>query len=136
MVGTLLGDVVAVQVRGTDYVIVGLILLLAAVALTDVLVLGMRERAVELVTLRVLGWSDRQLARLVLTEGLGIGLLGAGLGAVTGAGIGLALGAPATALLTAAALSAVIGIAVAALASLGPALAVSHLPIGVASAEA
>lgn len=136
VVGTVLGDVVSVQVRGTDYVIVALILLLAAVALTDVLVLGMRERAVELVTLRVLGWSDRQLARLILTEGLGIGLLSAGLGAITGAVIGLILGAPITALLTAAALSAAIGVAAAAVASLGPALAISRLPIGVASAEA
>lgn len=136
VVGTLLGNVIAVQVRGTDYIIVALILLLAAVALTDVLVLGMRERAVELVTLRVVGWSDGQLARLVLTEGLVIGVTGAGLGAVTGAALGLLLGAPTSTLLAAAALSAAAGLAVAALASLGPALTVSRLPIGVASAEA
>lgn len=136
VVGTLLGNVVAFRVRSTDYLTVALILLLAAVALADVLVLGMRERAVELVTLRVLGWSGRQLARLVLTEGLAIGLLGAGLGTLTGILIGIGLGAPAVPLLVAATLAVVIGFAATALASLGPALAVSRLPIGVASAEA
>lgn len=115
--GTLLGNVVAVQVRAVDYVTTGLVLLLAAAAIADVLVLSMRERAVELVTLRVTGWSDAQLTRLVPTEGLGIGLLGSLLGAAAGIGIGA-------------------GFALTAVASLLPALAVARLPVGVASAEA
>jgi len=134
--GTLLGNVVAVQVRAVDYVTTSLVLLLAAAAVTDVLVLSMRERAVELVTLRVTGWSDGQLARLVLSEGLGIGLLGSLLGATVGIGIGVAIGASPGAVLTAAGIAAGAGLALTAVASLLPALTVARLPVGVASAEA
>ncbi len=56
--GSLLGNVVAVQVRPVDYATTGLVLLRAAAAIADVLVLSMRERAVELVTPRVTGWSE------------------------------------------------------------------------------
>ncbi|MGI8694656.1 MAG: FtsX-like permease family protein [Geodermatophilaceae bacterium] len=134
--GTLLGNVVAVQVRAVDYVTTGLVLVLAAAAIADVLVLSMRERAVELVTLRVTGWSDRQLARLVLTEGLGIGLLGSALGAAVGVGVGVAIGAGAGAVATAAVIAGGVGLGLTALASVVPAVAVSRLPVGVASAEA
>lgn len=134
--GSLLGNVVAVQVRPVDYVTTGLVLVLAAAAIADVLVLSMRERAVELVTLRVTGWSDGQLARLVLTEGLGIGLIGSALGAAVGVGIGLAIGAGPGAVLTTAAIAGGTGLALTAVASLLPALTVARLPVGVASAEA
>lgn len=134
--GTLLGNFVAVQVRTVDYVTIGLVLLLATAAIADVLVLSMRERAVELVTLRVTGWSDGQLARLVLAEGLGIGLLGSVLGAAAGIGLGMAIGGDWVAVFTAAALAAGTGLLLTAVASALPALAVARLPVGVASAEA
>ena len=134
--GTLLGNYVAVQVRPVDYVTTGLVLLLAAAAVADLLVLAMRERAVELITLKITGWSDSQLTRLVLSEGLGIGLLGSVLGAAAGAAAGLGIGGDARSVLTAAALAAVVGVALTAIASVPAALAVARLPVGVASAEA
>jgi putative ABC transport system permease protein len=52
-----------------------------------VLFLNIRERAPELATIRSLGWRESALARLVITEGAAIGLLGS----LTGAGLGLAM---------------------------------------------
>ena len=73
LVGTLLGDAVAVQVRGTDYVAVIATVLLGVAAVADVLFLNLRERAGELATLEAGGWDDRALGRLVAFEGLWIG---------------------------------------------------------------
>jgi hypothetical protein len=86
LVGTLLGDAVAVEVRGTDYVAVIATILLGVGAVADVLFLGLRERAPELATLEASGWDDRALGRLVTLEGLWIGAPGA----LAGAGLGLA----------------------------------------------
>ena len=84
LVGTLLGDAVAVQVRGTDYVAVVTTILLGVAAVADVLFLGLRERAGELATLEAGGWDDRALGRLVAFEGLWIGAAGAVAGAAAG----------------------------------------------------
>src|SRR5262249_22841820 len=86
--GTLLGDAVAVQVRGVDLIAVAFTGLLGVVAVADVLYLNVRERAVEYATLQATGWSAAALGRLVGYEALGLGLLGCMLGA--GAAIGLA----------------------------------------------
>ena len=51
LVGTLLGDAVAVQARSTDYVAVIATVLLGAAAVADVLFLNVRERATEFATL-------------------------------------------------------------------------------------
>ena len=94
LVGTLLGDAVAVQVRGTDYVAVITTVLLGVAAVADVLFLNLRERAEELTTLEAGGWDDRALGRLVAFEGLWIGALGAVAGAAAGlAGAALFAGA-------------------------------------------
>ena len=53
----------------------------------NVLFLNISERAPEVATIRSLGWRESALARLVITEGAAIGLLGS----LTGAGLGLAL---------------------------------------------
>lgn len=136
VVGTLLGDVIALRVRTADYVSVGLILGLAAFALADLMVLVMRERAVELVTLRVSGWSDASLIQLAATEAVTLGLIGSLLGAATGVAAGAFLGASGQPVLTAAGLSALLGIGITVLAAVAPAVVVARLPIGVASAEA
>jgi hypothetical protein len=86
VVGSLLGDAIAVQVRGVDYVAIAATVLLGVLGVADVLFLNIRERAPELATLRSLGWRESALARLVISEGVVIGLLGS----LAGAGLGLA----------------------------------------------
>jgi putative ABC transport system permease protein len=84
VVGTLLGNAVAVQVRGVDYVAVTATIALGVLAVADVVFLNIRERAPELATIRALGWREATLSRLVITEGAIIGLAGSLLGAVLG----------------------------------------------------
>ena len=86
LVGSLLGDAVAVQVRGVDYVAVIATVALGVLAVVDVIYLSIRERATELATIRAFGWRESELSRLVVTEGTIIGLAGS----LAGAAIGLA----------------------------------------------
>jgi putative ABC transport system permease protein len=58
IVGSLLGNAVAVQVRGVDYVAVAATIALGVMAVADVLFLNIRERAAELATIRALGWPE------------------------------------------------------------------------------
>ncbi len=129
VVGSLLGNAVAVQVRGVDYVAGIAMVALGVLALADVVVLNIRERAAELATLRALGWPESALGRLVITEGVIIGMVGALAGAV----LGLAAAAEFAGQLSArlylvAAIAIVAGALVAALAALVPARALRHLP--------
>jgi putative ABC transport system permease protein len=89
IVGSLLGNAVAVQVRGVDYIAVAASVALGVLAVADMLFLNIRERAAELATLRALGWPETALTRLVVTEGAAIGLAGS----LTGAALGLAAAA-------------------------------------------
>jgi ABC-type antimicrobial peptide transport system permease subunit len=122
LVGTLLGDAVAVDVRGSDYVAVAATVALGLAAVTDVLFLNLRERSAEMATLSATGWNDGALGRLLTFEGLWIGALGA----LSGAGVGLGAAAlfagalPVGLLLTALAAAAT-GTLLAALAGLVPA---------------
>jgi ABC-type antimicrobial peptide transport system permease subunit len=84
IVGSLLGNVVAVQVRGADYVAVTATVALGVLAVVDVLFLNIRERAAELAAIRTFGWPESALGRLVVTEGAVIGLAGSLVGAVAG----------------------------------------------------
>lgn len=85
VVGSLLGNAVALQVRGVDYVAGIAMVALGMLAVADVVVLNIRERAAELATMRALGWPESALGRLVITEGVIIGMTGA----LAGAGLGL-----------------------------------------------
>jgi putative ABC transport system permease protein len=85
VVGSLLGDAVSLQARRVDYLAVLTTLVLAAIAVADVGYLNMRERRDDLALLRAVGWTDGRLGRLIITEGLLIGLGGS----VAGAGLGL-----------------------------------------------
>ena len=86
VVGTLLGDVVTVQVRGVDYIAVTATVILGVLAVADALLISITERAPELATLRAFGWPERTLRRLVITEGALTGIVGS----VSGAALGLA----------------------------------------------
>ncbi|GII01189.1 FtsX-like permease family protein [Planobispora takensis] len=130
VVGSLLGDAIVVQARPADYAAVAVMFALAALAVADVLYLGMRERDTELAALRGSGWPGGALARLIVLEGTGIGLLGALAGAAGGAAAAFALtGGLPVAVITGALAAAGVAVALAALASAAPALLVQRLPL-------
>ncbi|MGQ4401812.1 FtsX-like permease family protein [Streptomyces hayashii] len=90
--GSLLGSAVVAQARNADYLSVALSLLLGAAGAIDVLVISQRERAADLAVLRATGWTNRELAKLTLYEGIGLALLGCLSGAVAGLAGVLTLG--------------------------------------------
>jgi putative ABC transport system permease protein len=129
VVGSLLGDAVAVQVRGVDYVATFATVALGVLAVADVVFLNIRERGAELATIRALGWPESALSRLVVTEGAIIGLSGA----VLGAALGLAATSKFTGQLPAAlflvtGIAVVTGAAITAFSALLPAQALRRLP--------
>jgi putative ABC transport system permease protein len=121
LVGTLLGRAITVQIRGVDLAAAGLTIALAAISVADVLFLNIRERAPELVTLRTLGWSDREVATVVALEGVALGAAGSIAGAVAGLTLSaLLLGVAVGPLAAAAGIAIGAGTAAASLASLLP----------------
>jgi putative ABC transport system permease protein len=86
IIGTLLGSVVTVQVRGVDYIATAATVALGVLAVADALLISITERAAELATIRAFGWPEAALRRLVITEGALIGIAGS----VAGAALGLA----------------------------------------------
>nr|MBA2295519.1 ABC transporter permease [Actinomycetota bacterium] len=135
LVGSVLGEAITLQVRGLDFVSVGLVIALAGLSLADVLYLNLRERAAELATLRTLGWHERHLAAVVALEALTLGTTGSVAGALGGVGTGLTLGVPAGPLSLAAAIAAAGGVGVALLASLVPLARLGTLTPSVALAD-
>ena len=136
VVGSLLGNAVAVQVRGVDYVAVTATIALGVLAVADVVFLNIRERAPELATIRALGWREATLSRLVITEGAIIGLAGSLIGAALGlvAAAQFAGQLPGTLFVIAAAAVAG-GLFVTATAALLPAQALRRLPAASLLAE-
>ncbi|HTZ92277.1 MAG TPA: FtsX-like permease family protein [Streptosporangiaceae bacterium] len=129
VVGSLLGDAVAVQVRSVDYVAVIATVGLGVLAVADVLYLNIRERAAELAAVRALGWPESALSRLVITEGTIIGLAGSLAGAAVGLAAAASFAGQLPAALYAIAAAAVIaGTLVTAAAALLPASALRRLP--------
>jgi putative ABC transport system permease protein len=129
LVGSLLGNAVAVQVRGVDYVAVVATVALGVLAVADVIFLGIRERATELAVIRAFGWREATLSRLVVTEGAIIGLAGS----LAGAAIGLGAAADFAgqlpgSLYLVAAVAVAAGSAITAAAALVPAQALRRLP--------
>jgi hypothetical protein len=136
VVGSLLGDAVAVQIRGVDYVAVIATVLLGLLAVADVVFLNIRERAAELATIRSFGWPERTLDRMIVTEGAVIGAFGA----LAGAAAGLAAAAAFTGGLTvrlvvAAVFAAAVGVLLTAVAAIPPAQLLRHLPAAQLLAE-
>ena len=62
VVGSMLDNAVAVQVRGVDYVAVAATVALGVLAVADMMFLNIRERAAELATIRSFGWRESALA--------------------------------------------------------------------------
>jgi putative ABC transport system permease protein len=130
IVGSLLGDAVAIQVRAVDYVAVIATVVLGVLAVADTIFLNITERVAELAVIRAFGWPESALSRLIITEGAIIGLAGS----LTGAALGLAAAAefagqlPIPLILTAAA-AAVAGVIVTAAAALLPARALRRTPV-------
>lgn len=135
-IGTLLGNVVALQVHGQDVAAVVMVLVLSALGVGDVLFLSVQERSGELATLSATGWRSRSLTRLVLTEAAGVGLAGS----VVGGGAGLVItglisgGVPAATILGALA-AAGVGLLVAAGACALPVRVLHHLPVATLLSE-
>jgi putative ABC transport system permease protein len=136
VVGTLLGNVATVQVRGVDYVAVAATVVLGVLAVADALFISITERAPELATLRAFGWPERALRRLVITEGSLAGMAGSVAGAALGlAGAAVFTGQLPPLLLAAAATAAAIGVLVTCAAALLPAQLLSRLPTAQLLAE-
>ena len=74
----------SLRARQVDVVSVAATVVLALVCVADVLYLGVRDRAAELALLRAIGWTEADLARLVLVEGAWISAIGSLLGATVG----------------------------------------------------
>ncbi|MGI8612353.1 MAG: FtsX-like permease family protein, partial [Nocardioidaceae bacterium] len=126
--GTLLGDVVAVQVRGVDYLAAALTITLGAFAVADIAYLNINERTAEIGTFRASGWAEHHIRQLFGTEALLTATLGATLGAATGTtAVAIAFTIPWTTSLLAAATAATTGILAATLALTIPLAQLSHL---------
>ncbi|OLF05323.1 hypothetical protein BLA60_36445 [Actinophytocola xinjiangensis] len=136
VVGSLLGDAVALRVRTVDVVAAGTTVCLGVLMVADVLHLNVRERAAELAVLVATGWSDRALLRLVGYEGLAIGVLGAGLGCGLGLlGVGVFTGELRAGMVALTAAVAAAAVAVAGLAAVVAALVPRRLPLSTVLAE-
>jgi len=136
LVGSLLGNAVAVQVRGVDYIAVSATVTLGVLAVADVVFLNIRERAPELATIRAFGWPEAALSRLVITEATIIGLTGS----LAGAALGLAVAATfagqlPVALYLIAAAAVTVGVLVTTGSALLPARALRRLPVAHLLAE-
>jgi putative ABC transport system permease protein len=134
--GTLLGNLLAVQVREVDFASALLAIGLGGLSVADVLFLNFRERQAELVTLATTGWRGRDLARLGMLEGIGMGVLGSLGGVALGLGAATLLGQTALAgLALAGAVAGLVGIVVVAGLSLVPLQALRALSAPTALAE-
>jgi putative ABC transport system permease protein len=128
LVGTVLGNAISVHAHGADFAALAIVVALAVFAIADVLYLNLRERAAEFASLRAVGWADSHLARVVLFEAVGLGLLGTISGAIVGVLIGaLVLSVPVASLAVAAAIAIADGLACVLLASLVPLSQVNRL---------
>ena len=77
------------QVRGADYLAVGITITLAALSVADVLYMNLRERAPEFASLRTVGWSDRHLIVVVALEAVMVSATGSLIGVAVGVGISM-----------------------------------------------
>ncbi len=96
--GTLLGRYILLHIEGYHVAMAVVALLVAAVAAADSALLGIMQRRAQLGLLSAVGWAPGHVSRLVLTEGLLLGALGALGGLIIGgvAAIALTAGRAAT----------------------------------------
>lgn len=131
VVGSVLGNAVAVHVRTADYAALGATLLLALLGVTNVIYLNIRERGVEFATLLAAGWSSGELNRVTLGEAFGLGVIGTGAGIVLGsvAATAFIAGVSTLALVVTALICMAVGLAITILAALGASHLLRQLPI-------
>jgi putative ABC transport system permease protein len=128
--GTLLGEAITLQAHTVDYLAVAVTIVLGIVSVADVLYLNISERAAQMALFIAVGWPDRILYRLVLTEAVGMGLLGGVLGSVAGlTGAVLFAAGVTTPLLWCAGAALLAGVAVAGAAVIVPILMLRRLPV-------
>lgn len=87
VIGTLLGNAVAIQVRAQDLVAGTFLAILGLTAVAMVLHLNIGQDARMYATLQAVGWRRATLTTAVTTQALAIGLVGAGIGATAGLAI-------------------------------------------------
>lgn len=136
LAGTVMGRFISLDIRGVDVLSVVLIIVLGAISVADVLLLNVRERSAEFVTLQTLGWSGRQLHLLVAAEGFALGAIGSAVGATAALGLVSAIpGLELSEALLSAAVAVVVGCVTAVAASLTPLAALGRLTPSVVLGE-
>lgn len=129
VVGTLLGEAIAVQARTVDYLAVTVTIVLGIASVSDVLYLNISERATELALLNATGWPGATLRRMVATEAVAMGALGGTAGAALGlTAAAVFAGAVTAPLLWCAAAAFAAGVAVSALSMSVPIAMLHRLP--------
>ena len=133
--GSVLGDLVSVQVRGVDLVAAVLALLLGAFSVADVLAVNLRDRAGEQAVLAATGWQPKTLFRLAFTEGMVVGVVGVIAGGAIGVGLAALLAGSILAVLPAVLLAALISLALVAAVVMLPSWQAARTPPAAALAE-
>lgn len=133
--GSVLGDLVSVQVRGVDLVAAVLALLLGALSVADVLAVNLRDRAGEQAVLAATGWRPATLFRLAFTEGMVVGVIGVAAGGAVGVGLAALLTGSTLAVVPAVILAAIISLTLVAAVLVLPAWQAARTPPAAALAE-
>ncbi len=129
VVGSFLGDAVALQVRGPDIVAAAVLAILGLTAVVTVLLLSLAEDAPSFAALQATGWTDRSLTATLLTQAGAIGLAGALPGAFLAlASTSLFIGPPTLTIVALTVLIVLIAVAASVAAALIPALLLRRLP--------
>ncbi|MDQ5826014.1 MAG: FtsX-like permease family protein [Chloroflexota bacterium] len=87
---TLLGQFVGLQVQSYHFIMVGSALAVSILTVADHLAVGVLERRHELALLQAVGWRQGTVRLTILLEGILIGTVGAGAGAIFALAVGLA----------------------------------------------
>ncbi len=74
--GTLLGEYLILRVESHHYVMAAVSLVVAGIAIAEVLLVSAIERRREIGILKALGWRSREVLRLFILEGVTFGLVG------------------------------------------------------------
>jgi len=129
VIGTLLGDTIAIQVRPQDLVAAVFLAILGITATVMVLYMNITEDARTYATLQAAGWGRARLTTSITSQAAIIGLAGTTLGLIGGLSVtGWLTGTLPHPVLTDAANIAIGGIAAAVLASLVPAASLRRIP--------
>lgn len=87
VVGSFLGDAVALQVRGADVIAAAFLAVLGLVAVATILFLGLTEDARTYAALQAVGWRDARLGLGLAAQAALIGIVGGLVGAASGLGL-------------------------------------------------